>query len=216
MVKKIFPTMQGEGSRTGVPCVFIRFAGCNLWSGFEAGRQSGRGACALWCDTEFTGGSKLEYQQVIDRVVSLMDGWPAPAVVISGGEPCLQLRRPEGEHLVDGLRTLGVHVAVETNGTVDADVLVECDHVTVSPKQLRGSDELDHILVRTGTDLKVVWPQWPDEAMAQMAAWSFEHRYLQPLDDGTDPVLAAQRALAHAGPLGWRVSVQTHKFLEIE
>lgn len=216
-VKDIFTTMQGEGSRTGAPSVFIRLVGCNLWAGTPATRALGRGVCAGWCDTEFTGGTKMDPAQVVERVLSLVQGWGAPAVVVSGGEPCLHLRQPPGEALVQMLQKHRVHVSVETNGTLKTDVLAAVDHVTVSPKRLRSSkaDLLAHVVVRTGADLKVVAPQWSLEDLQRMALWAFTHRFVQPLDDGGDPALAAGHALECAQELGWRVSVQTHKLVKM-
>ena len=214
-VREVFATMQGEGSMAGAPAVFVRLAGCNLWGGLAHQRAAGAGVCAAWCDTDFAHGTRHEPQEVVDTVLRLSNGWARPCVVLTGGEPCLQLRRPAGEQLVAKLRGAGVLVAVETNGTVLADVLAEADHVTVSPKALRGpsDDPLAHILVRTGTDLKVVAPQWGDEALAIMGGWSFGNRYVQPLDTGGPPAEVMQQALAKACALGWRVSVQTHKLI---
>jgi organic radical activating enzyme len=216
-VKEVFATMQGEGSRAGTPCVFVRLSGCNLWAGTQSTRLAGRGACAAWCDTDFHGGDQVDVVALVDDVLRLTDGWAQPAVVVSGGEPMLQLRRPAGEALVAGLQGQGVHVAVETNGTVAADVLAQLDHVTVSPKALGqrravAPVDLDHVLVRTGTDLKVVVPQWSVVALATMARWDFTHRYLQPLDDG-DPARYVGACLHLAQRDGWRVSVQTHKLV---
>lgn len=218
VVREVFSTMQGEGSRTGVPCVFIRFSGCNLWTGTPETRDTGTGVCARWCDTDFHGGTRFAPSELVDRVLGMMDGWPSPAVVISGGEPLLNLRRPGGEVLVSLLRESGVHVAVETNGTLTADILGDLDHITVSPKALKtpGEDPLGHIVLREGTDLKVVWPQWHLDLMERMNGWNFVHRYVQPLDDGRHPVNAAHESLAVASRLGWRVSVQVHKFTRME
>ena len=215
-VREVFATMQGEGSMAGAPAVFVRLAGCNLWSGLPHLRDAGTGACAAWCDTDFAKGTRHEPQEVADTVLRLCSGWAVPLVVVSGGEPCLQLRRPEGEALVRLLHASGVRVAVETNGTTPADVLDEVDHVTVSPKALRapGTSALAHVVVRKGTDLKVVAPQWAEDDLRSMAEWSFTHRYVQPLDTGAGPG-AVQPALELAARLGWRVSAQVHKLLEL-
>jgi organic radical activating enzyme len=217
-VRKVFSTMQGEGSRAGSPVVFIRLAGCNLWSGLESGRADGVGVCARWCDTEFAQGERQDVEQIVARVLELTTGWPAPAVVISGGEPCLQLRKPDGERLVQQLTGHAVHVAVETNGTVLAPILSECDHITVSPKGMANpvGDPLAHVLVRTGTDLKVVHPQWQPEQLWLMDQWNFDHRYLQPLDTGGSMVRSAQETLEAARAIGWKVSIQLHKLVEME
>lgn len=215
-VREVFATMQGEGSMAGAPAVFVRLSGCNLWSGLTHLRHAGTGACADWCDTDFAKGTRYEPQEVVDTVLRLCDGWARPFVVVSGGEPCLQLRTASGELLVRTLQNAGAAVAVETNGTVEADVLGSLQHVTVSPKALRapGEDALGHVRVRTGTDLKVVAPQWGDEELHVMNGWAFAHRYVQPLDTGTGPG-AVQPALELAARLGWRVSAQLHKLLEM-
>jgi organic radical activating enzyme len=215
-VREVFATMQGEGSMAGAPAVFVRLSGCNLWSGLAHLRHTGTGACAAWCDTDFAKGTRYEPGEVVDTVLRLCDGWARPFVVVSGGEPCLQLRTASGELLVRRLQDAGVAVAVETNGTVEADVLGSLQHVTVSPKALRApsDDTLAHISVRTGTDLKVVAPQWSDDDLHRMDGWAFAHRYVQPLDTGTGPG-AVQPALELAARLGWRVSAQVHKLLEL-
>ena len=210
-VREVFPTVQGEGSITGTPAVFLRLTGCNLWSGHESGRASGRGACALWCDTDFASGKAWEPILLSELIQEMMDGWAAPTVVITGGEPCLQLRKKPGEQLVRLLQAANVTTCIETNGTVECDVLSQLDHVTVSPKQMKGSESLDHIKVRTGTDLKVVVPQWSLKAMLEMNLWDFDFRFAQPLDqhgtESTEPCVAAARNM------GWRISVQTHKYM---
>lgn len=219
-VKEVFATLQGEGSQAGRPAVFVRLSGCNLWSGLESGRESGTGGCAAWCDTQFVGGSRWEVPALISQVFALMPDWVRPFVVISGGEPCLQLRTPQGERFVDLLVAGGADVAVETNGTVFADVLHHSGiHVTVSPKVLRASyshedvgESLAHVIVRRGTDLKVVVPQWDVRHLRAMSEWDFEHRFVQPLDDGQGgPMHPNVRWFAER--LGWKVSVQTHKLL---
>jgi 7-carboxy-7-deazaguanine synthase len=217
-VREVFATLQGEGSQAGRPAVFVRFTGCNLWSGTPEGRATGRGGCAAWCDTDFATGTPYEPEALTDLVLGLCEGWGGrPMVVVTGGEPCLQLRRPEGEEFVRALLG-GVAVAVETNGTVEADVLSAGLHVTVSPKALRapGSDPLQHVLVRTGTDLKVVALQWSFDDLARMGDWGFAHRFIQPRDDGKpgDPMNVSEvRGLAER--LGWRVGLQTHKFMGV-
>lgn len=215
-VKEVFPTMQGEGSLTGAPAVFVRLAGCNLWSGLQHLRYAGSGVCAAWCDTDFAKGTKYDPLQIVDTVLAHTAGWRKPLVVVSGGEPCLQLRTHDGERFVSLMQDAGLLVAVETNGTVEADVLASLYHVTVSPKALRdkGEDALSHVLVRNGTDLKVVAPQWSVDDMRRMSEWAFSHRFVQPLDEsggGGD----VHPAVSLAARLGWRVSIQTHKLVNL-
>ena len=217
LVRAIFSTLQGEGSQAGRPSIFIRLSGCNLWSGQSHQRHLGRGACASWCDTEFVGGDRLLPADVVDRVLELTACWKAPHVTITGGEPCLQLRRPQGEALVSLLTDQSVDIAIETNGSIEADVLDQPGlHVTVSPKRLlaRGQS-LDHIIVRHGTDLKVVVPQWSDSALIEMATWRFDHLFVQPLDDGRVPAEWVAKTTTTASRLGARVSVQVHKLIGV-
>lgn len=217
-VREVFATMQGEGSQAGRPSVFVRLAGCNLWSGHQQQREQGHGACALWCDTDFVGGDVVAAPELVQRVQALTAGWAVPHVTITGGEPLLQLVRPAGAEVVRALRAAGVRVAVETNGTVRAPVLqLPGLHVTMSPKRLRADrahqDPLGHVVVRRCTDLKLVVPQWPlDEMRRLVQEVEHEHLYLQPLDTGGGAA-AVDLALAMAQQLGGRVSVQAHKLV---
>lgn len=208
-VKEIFYTLQGEGLQAGMPAVFCRFAGCNLWSGREEDRVT---AVCRFCDTDFVGtdgtlgGKYSSAAELAKRIAAL---WPIEddqhrMVVMTGGEPLLQLDLA----LLDALHMYGFRVAVETNGTIAAPEGI--DWVCVSPKA--GAP-----LVQTdGNELKLVYPQpglTPDTL-----PWStlrFDHYLLQPMD-GPDLVenTAAAIAYCQAHPR-WRLSVQTHKVLRI-
>ena len=121
-VKEIYYTLQGEGAQTGRPSVFLRFAGCNLWTGREKDRA--RAVCNF-CDTEFVGtdgpgGGKFKTAEALADTV---DGyWPdgagpdKPYVVCTGGEPLLQL----DDDAIDAFHARGFEVAIETNGTLDS------------------------------------------------------------------------------------------------
>src|SRR5688572_25780590 len=117
-VKEIYYTLQGEGLNAGRPAVFLRFAGCNLWSGLEADRDQGP-SCSRWCDTDFVGtdgpgaGRFASPRELAAAVANCWPGAARPFVVCTGGEPLLQLDRP----LVDALHAAGFEIAVETNGT---------------------------------------------------------------------------------------------------
>jgi len=222
-VKEIFSTVQGEGSKAGTPAVFIRLAGCNLWSGHESARESGKGACADWCDTYFYGGTPYPVVELVDAVQELTQGWSQRMVVISGGEPLLQMRRPIGAVLCTELKKIGVTLSVETNGTVSSPVLEFFDHITLSPKPLKPIYMVDkaypfaewgHINIQSGTDLKVIVPtKWSDEAINEFASWNFEHKFFQPKDIGDKGLGATEHAVRLAQRHeGWRVSFQTHKF----
>ena len=215
-VVEVFATMQGEGGQVGEPSVFVRLAGCNLWSGKEATRARARGGCGMWCDTVFTGGAKYTVEALLAEVGKLCTGWASPLVVLTGGEPMLQLSMSAGKQMVGALVGAGYRVAVETNGTIPVDFGTMPVHVTVSPKPLADDPScLDHVVQQQGQTLKVVWPTpLPLEALS---AWDFDGRYLQPMDTGNGPPtgIEMQQCLEAAARLGWRVSVQTHKLVHL-
>jgi len=208
-VKEIFYTLQGEGAHTGRPAVFLRFAGCNLWTGLERDRDKGPGGCSRWCDTDFvgtdgSGGGK--FRSPADLVSAVASHWPhsdvQPFVVCTGGEPLLQLDAP----LVEEFNSAGWFVAVETNGTVDppAGKL----WLTVSPKAH------SELRVLRGNELKLVFPQVGVEP-ERFQDLAFEHFFLQPMDSpdkSRNTQQALQYCLAHPQ---WRLSLQTHKILNI-
>ena len=133
-IKESFYTLQGEGAQTGRAAVFLRFTGCNLWSGREEDRHD---AVCKFCDTDFIGtdgtnGGRYSLQECADLVAGLWPGGGQPYVVCTGGEPLLQLDGP----LIAALQAKGFEVAVETNGTVPVPPSI--DWVCVSPKPTRG------------------------------------------------------------------------------
>ena len=210
-VKEIYYTLQGEGARTGRPAVFLRFAGCNLWSGREQHRSE---AICRFCDTEFVGtdgpgGGKFETPQ--ELAVAVAARWPAEAavsgryVVCTGGEPLLQL----DQAVIEALHQQGFEIGVETNGTIEAPDGI--DWLCVSPTG-RAT-----VVQQSGHELKLVYPQEEDEARPEhFEAFAFEHFYLQPLFD--EHIIANTRAaleycLQHPR---WKLSVQMHKFIGID
>ncbi len=212
-VKEIFYTLQGEGANAGRPAVFLRFAGCNLWSGLDRDRDKGPGGCAQWCDTDFvgtdgSGGGK--FQTPAELVAAVAAHWPRstggrpakPFVVCTGGEPLLQL----DEALLSEFNSAGWTVAVETNGTVSppAGKL----WLTVSPKANAP------LRVLHGNELKLVFPQVGAEP-ERFQDLDFQHFFLQPMDGpevAKNTAQALQYCLAHPQ---WRLSLQTHKILKI-
>ena len=206
-VKEIFYTLQGEGRQTGRPAVFLRFAGCNLWSGREADR---RGAVCDFCDTDFVGtdgagGGKFADAAALAEAVRC--AWPDGAadarfVVVTGGEPLLQLDAP----LIEALHGAGFEIAVETNGTVCAPAGI--DWLCVSPK---ADAPLQQV---SGDELKLVYPQ-PKAMPERFEGMAFRHFLLQPMDGpAKDENTRACVEYCRSHPK-WRLSLQTHKMLGI-
>ena len=208
-VKEIYYTLQGEGAHTGRPAVFLRFAGCNLWSGREADRED---AICSFCDTDFVGtdgpggGKFATAAELADAVAAV---WPSngarggrPFVVCTGGEPLLQL----DEALIRAIRERGFELAIESNGTKPAPAGI--DWICISPKA--GAD----VVQRSGDELKLVYPQ--EGAMPEaFEHLDFRHFFLQPMDGPKverHTQLAVEYCLAHPR---WRLSIQTHKLLRI-
>jgi 7-carboxy-7-deazaguanine synthase len=209
-IKEIYYTLQGEGARTGRPAVFLRFAGCNLWSGREEDRV--RAVCRF-CDTEFVGtdgpgGGKFETAAALASAVR--QAWPdavdgsEPYVVCTGGEPLLQL----DEDAVAALHDAGFEVAIETNGTIESPGGV--DWICVSPKA--GAD----IVQTHGQELKLVYPQEEEEAQpVRFEGFRFDHFFLQPKYDANlerNTRASIEYCLRHPR---WNLSLQTHKMIGI-
>jgi 7-carboxy-7-deazaguanine synthase len=203
-VKECFLTLQGEGVQSGSRAVFLRFAGCNLWSGREQDRAT---AQCNFCDTDFVGtdgegGGKFGNADALSGHVERMwgEGSDERLVVITGGEPMLQL----DEALVEALHGRGFRVAVETNGTLPA--VSGLDWICVSPKA--GTD----VVQRRGNELKLVWPQAGIDP-SELESWSFDHFLVQPMDcEQRDEALEAAVRLAMNRPK-WRLSLQAHKVI---
>jgi len=205
-VKECFYTLQGEGAQAGRAAVFLRFTGCNLWSGREEDRHA---AICKFCDTDFVGtdgvnGGRYTQEQCVQLVEQRWPGGGQPYVVCTGGEPLLQLDVP----LITALKSAGFEVAVETNGTLP--VPPEIDWVCVSPKASTA------LAVTGGDELKLVYPQ--TEAAAQPSRFEhldFTHFFLQPKDEVGHNHTAATVDYCMKHPQ-WRVSLQTHKIMGIE
>ena len=203
-VKECFLTLQGEGVQAGSRAVFLRFAGCNLWSGREQDRAT---ADCRFCDTDFVGtdgegGGKFSSTDALASHAEAVwgGGTEQRLVVITGGEPMLQLDRA----LVDALQARGFRVAVETNGTLPA--VAGLDWICVSPKA--GTE----IVQRQGNELKLVWPQEGIDP-AKLESWDFEHFLVQPMDCAErQAALDAAINLAMERPK-WRLSLQAHKVI---
>lgn len=206
-IKEIFYTLQGEGAHAGRPAVFCRFSGCNLWTGRESDRAS---AICQFCDTDFVGtdgdgGGKFKTPQELADTINAL--WPAsyPAskyVVFTGGEPLLQLDVP----LIEAMHAAGFTIAIETNGTLPVPDGV--DWICVSPKM--GSE----LVVRKGSEIKVVIPQ-TNQDLSAYEQLDFEHFYVQAMDGPLaefNTRLAIETCKRHPK---WKLSLQTHKLLQI-
>lgn len=209
-VKEIYYTLQGEGFHTGRAAVFLRFTGCNLWSGREADRPT---AVCRFCDTDFVGtdgpgGGKFDSADSLAQAVAAQwqgnaesNGTP-PFVVCTGGEPLLQLDKP----LVDALHLRGFQVAIETNGTKLPPPGI--DWICCSPKV--GAE----MVLRHGDELKFVFPQSGADPQ-EYVDLDFRHFFLQPMD-GPDREKNTELAMRYCRTHPrWRLSLQTHKILGI-
>ncbi|MCB0662607.1 MAG: 7-carboxy-7-deazaguanine synthase [Saprospiraceae bacterium] len=208
-VKEMYYTLQGEGGQAGRAAIFLRFTGCNLWTGREVDRPK---AICQFCDTDFVGtdgenGGKYTADELSKKLESIWtihnesvtrDAW----VVCTGGEPALQLDAP----LIEAIHRAGFKIAIETNGTIELpDGL---DWICVSPKA--GAE----LLVTSGTELKLVYPQIQFDPKS-FTALDFEYFFLQPMDGpDIEKNIVATVEYVKQHPT-WRLSLQTHKLIGI-
>jgi len=204
-IKEIFFTQQGEGKNTGKDFIFVRFSGCNLWSGKEKNRAS---AVCSFCDTDFYGtdginGGKYLVKELIEKIKSL---WISAdnqiRVVLTGGEPLLQVDKP----LIDALKNEDIYIAVETNGTLEAPDGI--DWICMSPKANT------EIKLKKGSEVKVVYPQKnlnPDD----FNVLDFKNFYIQPMDSQSYEDNVSQAVKYCMRNPNWKLSLQTHKILGI-
>ena len=201
-VKEMFLTLQGEGMQAGRRAVFARLSGCNLWSGREADREQ---AQCTFCDTDFVGlngveGGRYDAAGFAEKASLLWGRGENPLIVITGGEPMLQLDPP----LIEALHAAGFEIAVETNGTLPAPAGL--DWICVSPKAGTA------VVQRAGNELKLVWPQAGIDP-GEVEAWDFDHFLIQPMDCiDREAAMEASIAFVMANPK-WRLTLQTHKML---
>lgn len=198
LVKEMFgPTLQGEGAHAGRPCVFLRFAACNL-------------ACT-WCDTDFApeGAVRLSASEIVARLVEL-DLHRARMVVVTGGEPTLQYDTA----IADALHAAGFRVHMESNGTRAPEGQV--DWLTVSPKPQFHTGSLALVEVAP-SELKVVIDDsvGAEQLAAYEARYPCEHYFAQPcMDARYREHLAKAIALVQERPR-WRLGVQMHKVIGV-
>jgi len=228
-IKAIWKTLQGEGLFAGRPAVFVRFVGCNMWTGYKKDRPRDAdrtGAeCPLWCDTDFTkeGSRPLSADDLVQAMISV--GEDVRFCVLTGGEPLLQIDAP----LIDALHRGGFQVAMETNGTValretcwdeNQQAIVAPDWIVCSPKLPE-----ERLVLETFDELKLVVPDYLPQHYVRFAGRRRQHHagghplpllWLQP-EDGPRLKQASEEAIALAlAHPSWRVSVQTHKILNID
>ena len=204
-IKEIFFTQQGEGKNTGKDFIFVRFSGCNLWSGKEKNRAS---AVCSFCDTDFYGtdginGGKYLVKELIEKIKSLWISADSQIrVVLTGGEPLLQVDKP----LIDALKNEDIYIAVETNGTLEAPDGI--DWICMSPKANT------EIKLKKGSEVKVVYPQKnlnPDD----FNVLDFKNFYIQPMDSQSYEDNVSQAVKFCMRNPNWKLSLQTHKILGI-
>ncbi|WP_236974316.1 7-carboxy-7-deazaguanine synthase [Membranihabitans maritimus] len=206
-VKEIYYTLQGEGNHSGRPAVFLRFSGCNLWSGREEDRHK---AICQFCDTDFwgvdgeNGGKYTSAKSLVETVNALMPEGAYPKyVVCTGGEPMLQLDHA----LVNAFHDAGIEVGMETNGTIEVNLPV--DWICMSPK------ENTEILQRSGHELKIVYPQGGMDPR-EWEELDYQYLYISPMDnDKQDENIQKCIDFCKENPK-WRLSLQSHKFLDIK
>ncbi len=186
---EIFESLQGEGRNTGRPCVFVRFAGCNL-------------ACP-WCDTDVS----RRFELSLDDLVKEVRGYRPRSVVLTGGEPTIQDGMPE---LVLALKESGFWIAVETNGTNDVSWLAFVDYVACSPK----AEFSDSLRLSHADEVRVVASSegianFCRDVRGRIDATDY---YVSPCDrDGEIDFATAKAVLAELD--GWSLSVQLHKIM---
>lgn len=207
-IKEVFYTLQGEGAQSGRPAVFCRFADCNLWSGLHKDKQE---AICNFCDTDFVGtngpggGIFEKPQELASHIFSF---WPeknvkidpSPFVVLTGGEPGLQIN----EGLIQTLHDFAFEIAIETNGTLKLPQGI--DWTCVSPKSRT------KIKVKAGHELKIVYPQ-KDLEPEDYIHLPFNYLFLQPKageEYETNLQMCINYCLNHPK---WRLSLQIHKII---
>lgn len=204
-IKEIFYSIQGEGFNSGTPAVFIRFSGCNLWTGNDNDRYK---AICKFCDTDFVGtdgenGGVYTSETLSDKLYDLTKVNSCRFLIFTGGEPLLQF----DEELINHLKNSNYFISVESNGTIKAPSGI--DWLTISPKS--GSK----LKQNTGNEIKIVFPQI-DMNPKEYEKMNFSHFYIQPKFDKDHKLnisLSIDFCLKNPN---WKLSLQTHKYLDIK
>lgn len=222
-VKEIFKTIQGEGVHSGTAAIFIRFVGCNMWSGYEKDRNAhakrSKNHCALWCDTDFTkeGSQKLSAKEIVEIIkeINLATKEPVKLIVVTGGEPMLQLSK--NSSLIKLLRDEGYYSAIETNGTVSTKKMKDLpDWICCSPKVPEDKIKIERI-----DELKLVFPYYRPEEYKSLLPRS-KNLFLQPCDEEkkegvqSSEITTMECAYFVMNNPEWKISVQIHKMLGVD
>ena len=230
LFKESFYTLQGEGFHAGTPALFIRLGGCNMWSGREEHRERdalrNKAECPRWCDTDFTDGYKIDAEalhytlteNLWEDTANAVDPKDVPLVVITGGEPLLQVDAA----FIAMLRMTFPNsvLAVETNGTVMPRVPYGThgglDWVCVSPKQAP-----ERLKLQQGNELKLVYPAYDPHAYEEYAL-GFEHKYVsaEATTTGVGESLISKTNLQNAAEFvmrnpDWKLTLQSHKIIGV-
>lgn len=191
-INEIFYSLQGEGHHSGTPAIFIRLSGCNLKCPF--------------CDTVHNDGIDMSDHEIYLEIAK----YPARMVILTGGEPSLFIT----DDFVQGLKSRGYYIAIETNGTHRLPKSI--DWITVSPKDTFVTDNSAAQIVLSSCDeLKVIFTGETPKSYPHIKA---HHRYLQPCDTGdvkTNSELLTQCIDYIKCNPEWNLSLQTHKILGI-
>jgi 7-carboxy-7-deazaguanine synthase len=192
-IVEIFHSVQGEGFHTGVPHIFVRFGNCNL-------------RCE-WCDTDFLTYDEMSLTDIIEQILS----FDCKRVIFTGGEPAMQDLSTIGSILKEN----DFHLSIETNGTIPVDSII--DWICVSPKDQMYPNSV--IRQRFGNELKVVYCG-QDLSMYDELKSGFDHHYIQPLYMENDSVESNGKSFQIVEDLvkrspGWRLSLQTHKWMGV-
>lgn len=195
-VNEIFYSLQGEGRFTGVPAIFLRLSGCNMRCWF--------------CDTQHENGTEMSEHEILAHIRQ----FPVRHIVITGGEPLLQL----SPLLTDMLHEAGYFIQVETNGTLPIPEGVELDWITCSPKGKVKGNAPSPVRLQRVDELKVVYEGGEQDLTPWLSIPAREYR-LQPCDvkdeEQNRKILseAIRYLLSHPQ---WHLSLQTHKMLNIQ
>lgn len=189
-INEIFYSLQGEGHFAGTPAVFVRFSGCNLRCWF--------------CDTDHQGHKDMSEEDILLAIKA----YPARHVVLTGGEPLLQMNRK----LTDLLHKSGYYVQMETNGTIPLKEGISIDWITCSPKD-------GHEVILDGIDeIKAIFTGDNQQELEDYLLIPATQYRLQPCDVRNEvrnkEILEGTIDFVLRNPM-WRLSLQTHKLIDI-